>query len=553
MKKYIYILLATISIAFWYACTPPLEGVTLKLPESVKTSNIIVQFKPDNATAGDLPANISIKIAGKDSAKVVNIVGIKDFKVKQNVLALAASPDVTPSTNNPINFIVVAQADGYLKSTTPVTLTSTKDLNLVIELIKISAPSTGISVVQQPATVSSAGTTSAAITVSTPSTNTVPSQATVVIPAGVSVKDGAGSPVGGALNIVVTKADAAKTDVQIPLSEISKTVNDNNQPIQDFSVTPIVGVEVEITNDQNQKVKSFSGEITIKTEIPVGAVDPSTNQPLKVGDQMAITSFDEDTKVFKYEGPANITTNAAGKLEVSGTVNHLTQFFFASMKSLKVEVPNNATPEQIKAVIVKAAQDLSTPENPVTITKEQLAVFKTYSLSFGGSIGQYADEVFNISFEFTDNTNTDFSTSDRTNSLTTDKTLKNIVIRNVLGAVITTATNFTDTNITVDIPASPNFVNFIANLSCPAGQTTNADNIQVYSSAPGKEAYLYLGKARRDGDGITIKGTTTLLQRKGTYDFKFVVGSTNFYYKNKTVSSGADFTITSTMPDALCF
>lgn len=553
MKKYIYLVLATVSIAFWYACTPPLEGVTLKLPEAVKTSNVIVQFKPDNASAGDLPANISIKIAGKDSAKVVNIVGIKDFKVKQNVLALAASPDVTPSANNPLNFVVVAQADGYLKSVTPVTLTSTKDLNLVIELTKISSPSTGISVVQQPATVSSAGTTSAAITVSTPSTSTVTSQATIVIPAGVSVKDGAGTPVGGALNIVVTKADAAKTDVQIPLSEISKTVNDNNQPIQDFTVTPIVGVEVEITNDQNQKVKSFSGEITIKTEIPVGAVDPSTNQPLKIGDQMAITSFDEDTKVFKYEGPATITTNAAGKLEVSGTVNHLTQFFFASMKSVKVEAPNNATPDEIKAIIVKAAEQLSTPENPVTITQEQLAVFKTFSLSFGGSIDQYAEEVFNISFEFTDNTNTEFSTSDRTNSLTTDKTLKNIVIKNVLGAIITTTTNFTGNNITVNIPASSNFVNFIANLSCPAGKKTNADNIQVYSKAPGAgdDEYLYLGKARRDG--TLIKGTTTLLKRSGTYDFKFVVGSTNFYYPGKKVSSGADFTITSTMPDALCF
>lgn len=548
MKKYIYLVLATVSIAFWYACTPPLEGVTLKLPEAVKVSNIIVQFKADNSAAGDLPSNISIKIAGKDSAKVVNIVGAKEFKVKQNAIALAASPDFTPSANNPLSFVIVAQADGYLKSVTPVTLTSTKDLSVSIELTKISAPAQGISVVQQPATVSSAGTTAAAITVSTPSTSTVTSQATVVIPAGISVKDAAGTPVGGSLNIVVTKADANKTEVSVPVNEVAKVVNDNNQPIQDFSITPIVGVNIEITNEQNQKVKSFSGEINIKTEIPVGSIDPSTNQPLKVGDQMAITSFDEDTKVYKYEGPATITTNAAGKLEVSGTVNHLTTFFFASISSLKIAIETELTPEQAKAAVVEAAKTFG-----VTITESQLAKVNDYSITFGGSVGQYAEEEFEVQFTYSDNSKNTINTTSRSNNLSVlSKTLKTITIRNILGDVITTATNFTGNNITVNIPASPNFVNFIANLSCPAGKTTNADNIRVYSKDPGADdgEYIYLGKARRDG--ALIKGTTTLLKRSGTYDFKFEVGSTNFYYPGKKVSSGADFTITSSMPDALC-
>ncbi len=549
MKKYIYLLLATVSIAFWYACTPPLEGVTLKLPEAVKSSNVIVQFKADNASAGDLPENISIKIAGKDSAKVVNIIGGKEYKVKQNVLALAASPDVTPSASNPLNFVVVAEAPGYLKSLTPVTLTSTKDISLSIKLTKISAPSQGIAVVQQPATVSSAGTTSAAITVSTPTTSTVTSQASVVIPSGVSVKDGAGAPVGGSLNIIVTKADASRTDVSVPVNEVAKVVNENNQPLPDFSITPIVGVDVEITNGQNQKVKSFSGEITIKTEIPAGSIDPTTNQPLKVGDQMAITSFDEDTKVYKYEGPATITTNAAGKLEVSGTVNHLTTFFFASIRTLKIAIETELTPAEVKATIAEVAKDFG-----VTITEQQLALAKEYSVTFGGSVGQYAEEEFEVQFTFSDNSKNTVYTTSRTNSVNSlGKTLKTITIKNVLGDVITTATNFSGSDITVNIPASSNFVNFIANLSCPAGKKTNADNIQVYSKGPGAgdDEYLYLGKARRDG--TLIKGTTTLLKRSGTYDFKFVVGSTNFYYPGKKVSSGADFTITSTMPDALCF
>jgi hypothetical protein len=549
MKKYIYLILSSISIAFWYACTPPLEGVTLKLPESVASSNVIVQFKPDNQAAGELPKNITITIAGKDSAKVVNIVGEKDFKVKQNVLSLAAQPGTTPSATNPINFTVVAEVDGYLKSVTPVSITSTKDLNLTIELTKISTPSKGITVVQQPATVSSGGTTSAAISVVTPANNGITEKATVSIPTGVTMKDASGVPVGGSLNIVVSKAEAKKTDVSVNSSAISKIVDKNNQVISDFTIVPIVGVEIEITNDDNQKVKNFSGTIEVKTEIPAGSIDALTRKELKAGDLMAITSFDEDTKVYKYEGPATLSLNTAGKLEVSGKVNHLTQFFFASFGSITIEVPKNSTPAQIEAKVAEAEAIFG-----ANIESSQAKVFTDYTIALGGELSQYSDEVIQFIITLGNNDELFFYKSDRSDfKFNSTESISKIEAKNILGISIKSVTPaFVDAKYSFILPSAPNFINFIANLSCPAGKTTNADNIQVYSKAPGADdgQYQYLGKARRDG--TLIKGTTTLLTRSGTYDFKFVVGSINFYYPSKKVSGDANFTITSTMPDVLC-
>jgi hypothetical protein len=83
---------------------------------------------------------------------------------------------------------------------------------------------------------------------------------------------------------------------------VSKVLDKNNQPIPSFTFKPVVGMDIEISNDKNQKVKSFSGQIDVQTEFPTGATDPTTGKPLAAGDLIAIASYDEDTKVFKYEG-----------------------------------------------------------------------------------------------------------------------------------------------------------------------------------------------------------------------------------------------------------
>lgn len=548
MKKSLYILLAVISISCWYACTSPLEGVTLQLPVAVKGSNVVVQFKPDNATAGDLPKDISIKIAGVDSAKVVDIIGGRDFAVKQNILSLAAKPGIVPTEKTPISFTVIAEAPGYLKSITSVSLTSVNDLNLTIELTKIATPPVGVTVVQQPATVSNTGTTTAAVSVVTPANNGITEKATVNIPTGVTMKDEAGTPVAGTVNIVVSKAEAAKTDVSVNANDIDKVVDKNNKPITDFTVKPIVGVDVEITNNSNQKVKSFTGEIEVKTEIPAGSINPETKKEFKVGDLMAITSYDEDTKTYKYEGSATLTLNPAGKLEVSGKVNHLTIFFFSYFYTIKFYVetiPPDPTDLTNRNIAIFG------PE----IAKAPVVVYKDYFVNLTGKISQYSTESFKFDFEYTDGTHSSTSTSDRTYiRVSTPSEISKISITNELGETITSVKNPSVVNntITVEIPEAPNFINFVANLSCPEGKTTSADNIQVFAKAPGAadSKYLYIGKAQRQG--LAITGTTTLLKRNGFYDFKFVVGNTPFYYPNKQVSSGADFSINSSMPEVLC-
>lgn len=548
MKKSLYILLAIISVSCWYACTSPLEGVTLQLPVAVKGSNVVVQFKPDNAAAGDLPKDISIKIAGADSLKVVDIVGGRDFAIKQNILSLAAKPGIIPTEKAPIEFTVVAEAPGYLKSITSVLLTSVNDLNLTIELTKITTPPVGVTVVQQPATVSNTGTTTAAVSVVTPANNGITEKATVNIPSGVTMKDEAGTPVAGTVNIVVSKAEASKTDVSVNANDIDKIVDKNNNPINDFTIKPIVGVDVEITNNGNQKVKSFSGEIEVKTEIPVGSIDPETNKEFKAGDLMAITSYDEDTKTYKYEGSATLSLNAAGKLEVSGKVNHLTRFFFARFRSIIIIVitlPSNPT-ELTNTLIVTFGPQ---------ITTVPVVVFKDYFINLTGKVSQYSTESFNFDFEYADGTHSYTSTSNRTGiTVNTSSQISKVSITNVLGEAITSVKNpnVVNSSISIEIPEAPNFINFVANLSCPIGKSTSADNIQVFAKAPGAadSKYLYVGKAIRNG--LAITGTTTLLKRSGFYDFKFVVGNTPFYYPNKQVSSGADFSINSSMPEVLC-
>ena len=541
MKKLIYILGAFMLAGAWYACTPPLEGVTLKLPVALANSNVVVQFQPSNVSAGDLPSNIKITLGGADTAKVVNSVGGKTLAVKQNVLTLAAKSNSVPSANAPIKFFIIAEADGYLRSITPVEITSTKDQNLVVKLTKIAVPPTGVSVVQQPATVPASGTTSAPITAATSTTSTVQEKATVNIPSGVTMKDGDGQTVGGSVNVVVTKTDATKTPVNIDLSDVSKVLDKNNQPIPSFTFKPVVGMDIEISNDKNQKVKSFSGQIDVQTEFPTGATDPTTGKPLAAGDLIAIASYDEDTKVFKYEGSVKLTTNANGKLEAKGTINHLTSVFFASYNGITVS-GNSNNPSDVAAA--KAAFG----DN---VTPAMIMAIKSYSLAFGGSVGQYASETFIVDvndgavvFETTDRLN---------NSIITPNAITKIVVKNSLGEVITTVNNPypSGSSATINMPAPPNFIELQANLKCKdANKTSNADNIHMYAKKAGG-GYFYIGKATRNASNI-ITATSTILKRGGVYDFMFDVGGILFYYDNQTVTTGSVHSINSSMPDVLC-
>jgi hypothetical protein len=120
-------------------------------------------------------------------------------------------------------------------------------------LTKIAAPPTGVSVVQQPATVPASGTTSAPITAATSTTSTVQEKATVNIPSGVTMKDGDRTNRWDSVNVVVTKTDATKTPVNIDLSDVSKVLDKNNQPIPSFTFKPVVGMDIEISNDKTKK------------------------------------------------------------------------------------------------------------------------------------------------------------------------------------------------------------------------------------------------------------------------------------------------------------
>jgi hypothetical protein len=137
---------------------------------------------------------------------------------------------------------------------------------------------------------------------------------------------------------------------------------------------------------------------------------------------IAIASYDEDTKVFKYEGSVKLTTNANGKLEAKGTINHLTSVFFASYNGITVS-GNSNNPSDV------AARKSNFGDN---VTPAMIMAIKSYSLAFGGSVGQYASETFIVDvndgavvFETTDRLN---------NSIITPNAITKIVVKNSLGS-----------------------------------------------------------------------------------------------------------------------
>jgi hypothetical protein len=152
-------------------------------------------------------------------------------------------------------------------------------------------------------------------------------------------------------------------------SEVEKVVDKNNKPILNFKISPVVGLDIQVSNDKGQKVKTFTGEIEVKTEIPIASKNIRTGKPLQEGDLMTIVSFDEDTKVLKYEGYTKLVKNSDGKLEAKATINHLTEIYFTPPAGLSL---------------------IGDPTNPSTLTEAENTFQVVDKLNF---IDYYIEEI----------------------------------------------------------------------------------------------------------------------------------------------------------------
>lgn len=269
-----------------------------------------------------------------------NIVDI-DGQIISSLTTAGGSFQIS-TINDITSFTMVASADGYISDSVEVSFDANTDsfttqISLVPEVAKGVVAVTEETVFEVPIT-----TTTAEIIITTEEPvsdeDTTEGSAEIVIPAAVELQDAAGNPVAvSTLKVEVTYVESQEVDATAPEEEVVTIASvipeglntDAGDAVDETKVLVPIGVaEVNMTNENDVEIKSFSQDITITINLPADTFIPSANRTVIEGDQFTVRSYDEETALWSTEPNKAIVgpVNADGVYPANLLVDHLTFF-----------------------------------------------------------------------------------------------------------------------------------------------------------------------------------------------------------------------------------
>ena len=494
MKKLIYKLTAlTVLIGFVFSgCRNPAYDLNVLFDAAVIQYKATLILK--DAAGGTLPNNITATITGTDAASIYDFSGTKAIPVTAGVITLGVTPKDIPTSAKTLSFNVVISAPGYDTKIIPATIALNQFGQIItVYLLKTVVPTPTSSVVSTEIPVNAAGATTAPVTFSTPSTGNVPQQTAITVPAGVSFKDAAGTTLVGPVTAQAVNFDASDPAAisLFPGGDLSGT----NVTLPNGSVGAAFFFPAGFT-DVNMyvggvAVRNFTTPITIGMQLDETFKPQATGAAVKVGDQLGIYSYRDGA--FKFETNASVIRDAAGKLAVSFTTNHLTVFICGDVVATATcKVPN----------VTYSAAWMGTAQTPleVQITSfDGLKILSTKTVLISDGLKDVFAELPPVAVKY--------------------RILDaNAVV--LASGTIADPCSGTDFTIVVGQPGTPvTNVTLVLNVECPGKGLISVPDFDLFFKPAGSNAgYTILGTAKK---GIIA---STLLKVGSSYDFRAIWG-----------------------------
>lgn len=336
----------------------PFENVELIVSADIYKAPVLVSALNADPTSTVQPTDATISISGPNADLVVDELGSSDIKMNGGISSFNLLAKSSPSESNPIIINIKVACKGFISSNQTIRLTDPNTpLKVMIPLVSITAPPTGVSVVEK--TVGTTNGQANAITeIVAEKTSSKTEKATISIPAGTQMQDANGKAI-NASSVSVTMAHFGTTTPQsiqaFPggfIAENAITADGKKQAVT-FETAGFVAIDM-VAGGTN--VKNFSTPIDVSIGVNSTLVNPKTGIIIKENDTVPVWSLDTETGQWKEEGIAIIQKDASGNLQATFKAKHLswwnldwTWIYGASdctNKTLKINVTSNLSQEQ---------------------------------------------------------------------------------------------------------------------------------------------------------------------------------------------------------------
>jgi hypothetical protein len=309
------------------------NDVKLHLSTDVLMNPLSLYFKDGNPANGAINVPIAIEISGRDADKIFSVIGKnKNLVADGQIFNVGIRKKFAPSATNPIMFTITAKAEGYMDAVTSFVLTTPNFRLDNVNMIKKSAPPTGINV-----KTSSSTTTSIAVNdfyTEVEAANSNNEKLGFRIKAGTKFFDPAGKELNGNVFVSIAYMSGIVIDEEGFLpggTDGTMTVMELNGKPRKPSTAAMASnatVDVYVGNVKATNFTNSSGDpLETIMELNDNITDPTNNNSLiKAGDQMPIWSYSEQNPVWLLEYKIPIIKNSNNKLQVTFQHNHLTDF-----------------------------------------------------------------------------------------------------------------------------------------------------------------------------------------------------------------------------------
>ncbi|MFZ4708032.1 MAG: hypothetical protein ACOYMF_18665 [Bacteroidales bacterium] len=311
------------------------DGVKIIIDYNLIKTTIDVQLV--DASTGNLvghDGSISVKatITGEDRDGLIDITGMQHndyvYMSQNGFLSLGLQPNTayTPSESNPISFNIVVEHDGYLATSQHIVITNEGRNFVVIKMVNLEQPPSGVSVIQQPNAGSSNGS---GMVESEIIVTTADGKASLTIPEGIVIKDVFGNPLQGSLNVILVHFDNTDPEALAAFpGGLTTNVTRIDGSSEDGMFYSAGFVAIEISDESGRIASTFTnGVLTLKAEVSAQTYNPETQAQVLSGDDIQLWSYDELTGMWKEESTITVT-ETDGKLHLETPLTHLSYYNF---------------------------------------------------------------------------------------------------------------------------------------------------------------------------------------------------------------------------------
>ncbi|CCQ09260.1 hypothetical protein PALB_970 [Pseudoalteromonas luteoviolacea B = ATCC 29581] len=295
---------------------PPPPPPVIVVPEAPEEIAFLATVTLVNASTGELISS-AVKVDLYEGDTLTNKVTDVDGNAITSITTEDGLLNFSVKTGESPNLRAVLTAEGFVPSSATLDLTDTSaDFEGSISLAPVTGA--GVEAAQETAAVSAGQ-----VAVETKVATSAEAEATaeVVVPAGTTMQDANGNAVSG--TSVTMKVQTAGTSGSATKAAVGDMIPAGLNTATETNVRkPLSVANIEMVDNNGNKIKKFSSPITVTLEVPESA-------GVKTGDKLKVSSYDEATaKWTKDEFEATIGAFNATKKSFAANfkTDHLTLF-----------------------------------------------------------------------------------------------------------------------------------------------------------------------------------------------------------------------------------